>query len=316
MDRIKLNRRQFIGTGAKIGAAAILGKDAFSGLAGNLAAAPLRPAVDIAVAQGADYAATTAKALEVLGGIGRFVKKGAKVALLPNVQSRHPGTFTKPEILRTVIQMSKKAGAAEIACLSSLTQQHWDGTGLSKVLADEGVALKLIPAEDAHYKAVSIPEGKGIQEARIIAAFFDYDVFINMPITKDHAGNKFTGTMKNLMGLNSRAANRAFHKPNWKTDLADIEHLETCIVDLNFAAAPTLNIVDATEIIKTNGPMGPGELLKPGKIVAGVDRVAVDAYCAGILGFKPEEVIAIRKAAERKLGEIDLSKVRVEEVKI
>ena len=28
----------------------------------------------------------------------------------------------------------------------------------------------------------------------------DYDVLIDMPITKDHAGNKFTGTMKNLMG--------------------------------------------------------------------------------------------------------------------
>ena len=33
--------------------------------------------------------------------------------------------------------------------------------------------------------------------------FYDYDVFINMPITKDHAGNKFTGTIKNLMGLNA-----------------------------------------------------------------------------------------------------------------
>jgi len=310
----RINRREFIEQGAKIGAAALIAPGALGGAGRQVQSKPFGPAV--AVASGSDYAAMTAKAVDVLGGMGRFVKKGAKVALLPNVQSRHPGTFTKPEILRTVVRLAKQAGAAEIACLSCLTQQHWDGTGLSRVCLEEGVALKLIPAEDAHYKAVAVPGGRGIQEARLIAEFFHYDTFINMPITKDHAGNKFTGTMKNLMGLNSRSANRAFHKPNWKTDLADIAHLETCIVDLNFAARPMLNIVDATEIIKTNGPMGPGELLKPMKIVAGTDRVAVDAYCAGLLGFKPEEIIAIRQAAERNLGQIDPAKARVEEVRV
>jgi uncharacterized protein (DUF362 family) len=310
-----INRREFIERSARIGAAAILGPGAL----GNLMAekrSPLKTPAVVAVAAGSDYAAMTAKAVEILGGPGRFIKKGAKVALLPNVQSRHPGTFTKPEILRTVIRMCRKAGAAEIACLSCLTQQHWEGTGLGQVCREEGVSLKLIPPEDVHYKAVAIPGGKGIREARLIAEFFASDAFLNLPITKDHAGNRFTGTMKNLMGLNARSANRAFHRANWTTDPADIEHLETCIVDLNFAVAPTLNIVDATEIIKTNGPMGPGELLKPMRIVAGVDRVAADAYCASLLGLKAEEVVAIRLAAERKLGEIDLKKVRVEEVKV
>ena len=76
---------------------------------------------------------------------------------------------------------------------------------------------------------------------------------------------------------------------------------------MNLPLKPALNIVDATEIIRTNGPMGPGELIKPGKIIAGTDRVAVDAYCASaVLGLKAEDIIAIRKAAERKLGQIDL----------
>jgi uncharacterized protein (DUF362 family) len=311
-----INRREFIGRSAALGAAAILAPEVIAGTARSAQAGPGQGAVGVAVASGSDYAALTAKSVEMLGGLGRFVKKGAKVALLPNVQSRHPGTFTKPEILRAVVRMCKTEGAAEIACLSSLTQQHWDGTGLSRVCQEEGVPILLVPADEARYKAVAIPGGQGIQEARLIAEFSDYDAFLNLPITKDHAGNKFTGTMKNLMGLNSRAANRAFHKPGWKTDPGDIEFLETCIVDLNVAVRPTLNIVDATEIIATNGPMGPGELLKPMKVVAGVDRVAVDAYCAGLLGLKPMDVVAIRKAAERKLGEADLAKVRVEEAKV
>jgi len=119
------------------------------------------------------------------------------------------------------------------------------------------------------------------------------------------------------MGLNAPSVNRGqFHKPNWTTDPAEIAHLEKCIVDLNFAAKPALNVVDATEIIRTNGPMGPGEIIRPGRIVAGTDRVAIDAYCATLLGLKGEDVVSIRLAAERKLGEIDLGKAGVRETTV
>jgi uncharacterized protein (DUF362 family) len=134
-----------------------------------------------------------------------------------------------------------------------------------------------------------------------------------MPITKDHAGNKFTGTMKNLMGLNSPVNNRTFHRPNWKTDPNDVAHLEQSIVDLNKAVKPALNVVDATEFITTNGPFGPGELIKPQKVVAGADRVAVDAYCAGLWGLKPEDIVQIKRASEQGLGEMDLGKLSVKE---
>jgi uncharacterized protein (DUF362 family) len=318
----KLGRREFLSNTAKIGAGAVLGNKILSGLAnGPLAAraadVPGDPVVaDIAVVSGTDYAAMTAKAVELVGGISAYVPKGARVLLMPNVQSKNPGTFTKPEILRAAIRMCKTAGAKEIACLSYLTQPSWDGTGLAKVIQEEGTILRLIPREDVNFKAVPVAGAVALKEAMIMNAFYDYDVFINMPITKDHAGSKFTGTLKNLMGLNAPSSNRGqFHKPNWQTDPAAIEHLETCIVDLNTVLKPALNIVDATEIIRTNGPMGPGELIKPLKVIAGVDRVAVDSLCATLLGFKGEDIIMIRKSYERKLGEIDLKKVKILEAK-
>ena len=235
---------------------------------------------------------------------------------MPNVQSKNPGTFTKPEILRAAIRMCKAAGAKEIACLSYLTQPYWDGAGLAQVIRDEGAVLRLIPREDVNFKAVPVANPALLKEAMIMNAYYDYDAFINMPVTKDHAGSKFTGSLKNLMGLNAPSCNRTrFHMPNWQTDPAAIEHLETCIVDLNTVLKPSLNIVDATEIIRTNGPMGPGELIKPLKVIAGVDRVAVDSLCATLLGFKGEDILMIRKAYERKLGEIDLKKVNIREAK-
>jgi len=47
-----------------------------------------------------------------------------------------------------------------------------------------------------------------------------------------------------------------------------------------------------------------------------VDRVAIDTTCASILGLKGEELAQIKKAYEKKLGEIDLTKVKILKVKV
>jgi len=305
----RIGRREFLKDGAALGVTAVLGK-------GNLNELAREKSV-VAVGVGGDPGKATLGAVKLLGGIANFVPKRSKVAVLVNVQSRHPGTFTRLEILREALRLCRGAGAACVDCLSLQPMKQWQDTGLAKVVEEEGARLKLFdPKDESLFRAVQVADGRSLQEAKILNEFFGHDVFINMPITKDHAGNKFTGAMKNLMGLNFSTTNRSFHKPNWKTDLNDIAHLEQCIVDLNKTIRPTLNIVDATEFISTNGPFGPGELLKPGKVVAGTDRVAVDAYCASLLGLKAEDIIQIVRASEQGLGEMDLLKVRIREIKV
>ena len=315
MDR-KLKRRDFIKKGVGTGAAALLGGRLVwprSGRGLSLSAKPGYP--DIAVVQGEDYLANTLKAVDLLGGIGRFVPKNARVAILPNTQSRHPGTYTKPEIIRAVVRMCKKAGAKEVNCLSWLAEKSWAATGLDAVLKEEGAELKLIDAKTEDlFKPVALPKGKILHEAKIMKEFFNNDCFINLPITKDHAGNRFTGAMKNLMALNFAQVNRTFHSGDFKTKPDDIDRLDQCIADLNLAVKPTLCIVDATEFITTNGPFGPGELATPRKVVAGVDRIAVDAYCASLRDLKGEEILMIKKGHEHGLGEINLKKVKIQEV--
>jgi uncharacterized protein (DUF362 family) len=291
---LKIGRREFFKKSARAGLALAVGR----GLAAG--AAPAAKGVDVAVGAGADYEKAAMKAVELLGGIKKFVPKGAKVGLLPNVQSRHPGSFTKPEVLRAVIKLCKKAGAKEVNCLSWQTMKQWEDTGLKAVIDEEGAGLKLFEKDETLFKPVPVPGGQALTEARVLADLYAHDLFINMPITKD---------------LNSPANNRTFHRPNWKTDPDDVAHLEQSIVDLNKAVKPALNVVDATEFITTNGPFGPGELIKPQKVVAGVDRVAVDAYCAGLWGLKPEDIIQIKRASEQGLGEMDLTKVIVKEAR-
>ena len=255
--------------------------------------------------------------MEALGGIKRFVKPGGRVAILANVQRNNPGTYTKPELLRAVIQMCKQAGAEDIRCLSWLPEKNWQDTGLAEVIEAEGAQLIIADRRDESlFRPVPVPKGNILKEARILNRFFDSDVFINLPITKDHAGNKFTGTLKNLMGLNSPLNNRSFHKPDWKTNPDSIAHLDQCIADLNTVITPALCLVDATEFITTNGPFGPGKLLTPGQVVGGVDRVTIDSYCCGLWGLKPDEIIMIKRAHQHGLGEIDLSRRKIARLRV
>jgi uncharacterized protein (DUF362 family) len=119
------------------------------------------------------------------------------------------------------------------------------------------------------------------------------------------------------MGINYRVNNRSkFHQENWTTDVNAIRHLEQCIVDLNSVVKTHLCVVDATEFIITNGPMGPGEVIKPQTVIAGVDRVALDAYCTTLWDIKAEDIWAITHAHKRGLGNMNLSDLAIKKTKI
>jgi uncharacterized protein (DUF362 family) len=66
--------------------------------------------------------------------------------------------------------------------------------------------------------------------------------------------------------------------------------------------------------VTTNGPFGPGKLARPQKVVAGADPVAVDAYCARLLGLDAHAVSMIRLSAAAGLGQADLKRTKIVEL--
>ena len=164
------------------------------------------------------------------------------------------------------------------------------------------------------WTSFDITRGKALKKVRVFKALFESDVFINMPIVKDHIGSRYTGSLKNYMGTSHPLDNRPFH-PTFEGE--NLEHMEHCIADLNTVVrAPDLIVMDAMEILTTNGPFGPGEITKPQQVVVGRDRVAVDSYSATLLGLKGEDVAMIAHAYEHGLGEIDLAKVKIEKLNL
>ncbi len=68
----------------------------------------------VAVAEGKDYALITRKAIDALGGMKRFVKRGQVVVVKPNMgwdRSAEQGANTHPVVVRTVVEECLKAGA-------------------------------------------------------------------------------------------------------------------------------------------------------------------------------------------------------------
>ncbi|UCG27540.1 MAG: DUF362 domain-containing protein [Bacteroidales bacterium] len=307
----KITRRSFLKQSAAIGIGS-----AISGKMSKSNSLPDEP-VDISVVKSQNYYEATIKAVEFLGGMQKFIPENSRVAILANPQSNNPGTYTKPEIVQAVIRMCKYAGARDIGCIGWLPKYMWENTGIKKVIDSEGADLVITNTRfPGQFRKVHVPKGAILKEARIVRTYFNYDILVNINITKEHSGVCFSGVMKNLMGMNSPASDQTFHRTDPSTGQDSIPHLEQCIADLNTIIRPHLCIADSTEFVITNGPMGPGRLKTPMKVIAGTDRVAIDSFCASFFGLKPENVIAIRKAYEHGLGEMDLSKLKIKEVEI
>jgi uncharacterized protein (DUF362 family) len=103
------------------------------------------------------------------------------------------------------------------------------------------------------------------------------------------------------------------HSPSGDYTYDEQEYLSQCVADLNLLRQPDLSVVDAIECGLNNGPRGPGDTVKPNKIIAGTDMVAVDAYSANLIGFSLNDIPSIAMAAKHGLGSDDLKALNVQE---
>ena len=273
---------------------------------------------DISVVNGKNFYKNTIKAVKLLGGMKTFVHSGAKVGLLINSDFEIPGTYTHPDIAIAVAKMCFEAGAAEVITLQNVKPEYWERSSLAEkyveVINSMGnIDYNQFPCEfdEAHFIKAEVP-GISLKSGEVIKALFDVDVLINLPIAKHHASTLYTGALKNTMGVCTRKTNVGFHLDSGVRN--DPVYLAQCIADLNLLRIADLTVVDATEVLASNGPSGPGDIEKPMKIVAGKDIVAVDAYCTSLLGFEDGDVLTIKKAHEMGIGNMNYRELQISEV--
>lgn len=307
----KLDRREFLGAVAGVGTALLVGGCAGKSGESSSEAAPRSPKFDtktLAVAAGKDPAKLTRSAVDALGGMGKLVKKGDFVVIKPNIAWNQPpevGATTNPAVVSEIVKMCKEAGAGRILVVDHIIDKPSEMVlGLTGIMAagKEAGADVTSAQNESDFRTVEIPKGKAIKSDTCIKDVLKADVFINVPIGKVHGMTKLTLGLKNLMGC------------NWDRQAWHQNSLDQCIADYATAVRPDLTILDANRILISGGPKGPGKTKDVGKVIAGVDPVAVDAYGATLFGMKPEEIGHIKLAHEMGLGEIDLAKVKIKQV--
>ena len=310
-SRSKLSRRQFIAGAA---AAAALPKMFLLGGSRSSVAYAAGDA-DVVVARQGTPTQLLQAALEPLGGMGRFVKKGQRVVIKANIAwARTPdqACTNNPELLSALIKTCYQAGAKRVAVWDHTCDNYqfcFARSGLKKVSQDAGADIFSGHGRNV-YKQIDVPKGKKLKTVEIIQDVLDTDVFINFPIPKQHFATELTLGLKNLMGI------------IWDMELLHKIDLNQCIADINTVRKPDLVVVDAIRILTDNGPKGPGKTEDIGEVSASTDVVAVDAYTASYFKhpktgkpFKPAEVRFVKNAYDMGLGEINLSKVRLKKVK-
>lgn len=271
----------------------------------------------ISVSTGPEPFAQTIKAVDLLGGMQKFINPGQTVGLLINSDFEEEATYVNPDVAIAVVKMCFDAGASEVVCLQNVKPEYWQRSSLFATHSEILSKVKSIEANSfpAKYDSInfvkfdSIPGAIALKKAEVVKKVFEVDVFISVPIAKHHATTVLTCAAKNMMGLCTRATNVTMHLNGPKRN--DPGYLAQCIIDLFKLRKPNLVIADATKMIITNGPGGPGEIRTFDKIVAGTSAICVDTYCTQLLGFAQQDVMTNAKGLEAGLGESNLENIKI-----
>lgn len=260
---------------------------------------------DLAVIMGDSPALITQEAISVLGGMKRFVSKGDKVMVKPNIgwdRTPEQGACTNPEVVKTLVELCFDAGAKQVTVMDNPcnpAQRTYVRSGIAKAAKDAGAKTPF--PNKFKLKKIAL-KGEWFKEWEIYTDFTEVDKIINVPAAKTHSLSRITLGMKNWLGALGGNRNQLH------------QNLDYAMVDLARFFKPTLTVLDAYRLLIRNGPQG-GRLsdVKVFKtIVAGVDYVAVDAMGATFFDIKPEELPYLQLSKERGIGEIDLEKLNVE----
>jgi uncharacterized protein (DUF362 family) len=259
----------------------------------------------MAIVTGQDRAAMVRRALEAMGGIGRFIKRGDRVMLKVNAAFAAPAVLsatTHPELAAELVRLCLGAGAATVLVTDNPIndpESCFTLTGIAAAVRAAGAEL-VVPRE-SQFAPGTLPGGRLLRDWPILhAPFRGVTKLIGVAPVKHHNRAGASMTLKNWYGLLGGRRNQ-FHQ--------DINGI---IVELAQLVRPTFVVLDGTTSMITNGPTG-GSLadLKPTRtLVVSTDGVAADAFGATLLDKTWRDLPYLARAAERGLGTTDFASLQ------
>jgi len=306
-----MKRRDFLikSTGAGVAAGAALSLGGYDRL---WASSPASLKYDMVAVMGGSPEAMFDLGIQEFGGMGAFISKGQKVLVKPNIGwDRTPeyAANTTPGLVARIIEHCFKAGAKEVYVFDH-TCDNWvncyKNSGIEKAAKSAGA--KVVPGNsESYYQEVDIPGGVKLKSAKVHELLLSTDVFINVPVLKNHNSTRMTSCLKNMMGV---VWDRGFWHSN---------DLNQCIADYAlFEKKPALNIIDCYSVMVKNGPQGVSKedvVLKKSQIIT-TDWVAGDVASTKMLGVETEKIEYIAMAHKMGLGNMNLDSLNIKRIKM
>lgn len=273
---------------------------------------PQRARYDMVAIMGGNPDAMFDLGIQEYGGMGAFVKKGQKVLVKPNIGwdvIPELAANTNPLLVKRIIEHCFSAGAREVYVFDH-TCDNWvncyKNSGIEKVAKDSGA--KVVPANsENYYQEISIPGGLKLQKAKVHEVLLETDVFINVPVLKDHNSTRMTASLKNTMGL-------IWDRGYWHSN-----DLDQCIADYAlYEKKPSLNVIDCYNVMVKHGPQGVSKedlVLMKSQIIA-TDWVAGDAAAARMLNVPADLIGYLPLAHKMGIGNMNIDGLNIKRIKM
>lgn len=306
-----MRRRDFLkrsaGAGLVAGAAFRLG-----GYDKLIRPLPVSSAYDMVAVLGGSPEAMFDLGIQELGGISTFVKKGQKVVVKPNIGwdvIPDLAANTNPFLVKRVVEHCLKAGAKEVYVFDHTIDNGvncYRNSGIEKAAKQAGA--KVVPANtENYYQEVEIPGGVRLKKTKVHELILEADVFINVPVVKDHNSTRMTCCLKNMMGV------------VWDRGYWHANDLNRCIVDYAlFHKKPDLNVIDCYNVMVKHGPQGvsKADVVQMKSLIITTDWVAGDTAASRMLGVETSKIEYIPMASKLGLGTMDIDSLNIKRIKM
>lgn len=237
------------------------------------------------------------RALNLLGGIDKFVRKQDRILLKPNIlMGTDPAkcVSTHPAVMEAIIKILKENKYKKIYYGDSPSrgnpEKEAEKAGL-KQIADK---LKIKHADFSSSEKVHFKKGR-IAKSFIITKNLPESI-INLPKMKAHQLTTITGAVKNTFGCVHGLNKAAYH-----ATYPDADSFSKMLIDLNQIIKPKLHIMDGIVAMEGNGPAS-GTPRNMNVLLVSADPVALDATFCRLINIKPEIVPTNKYGQEYGLG--------------